>query len=113
MIFKGKFKGTCKYLEKRLNKNLLYFACRHHVCELVLRSVAEVFWPVTSGPNVPIFKHLKDTWNTIDTSDYEIGIKDAVVAKILNAQKTEILKFIFQQLEVTITVHSKKKKTFF
>lgn len=66
----------------------------------MLRNVAEVTWPVTSGPNVPIFKRFRDNWNKIDTSVYEIGTNDVRINAILNDKKEDILDFIENQLKV-------------
>lgn len=66
----------------------------------MLRNVAEVAWPVTSGPNVPIFKRFRDEWEKIDKSVYEIGTEDEEIAVILNQRKDDILDFIENQLKV-------------
>lgn len=38
----GRFNGACVLLEQKLEKELLIFACRHHIYELVLKSVFEI-----------------------------------------------------------------------
>lgn len=83
-----------------MGREILYFACRHHTHELILRAVFETVWPVTSGPNVPIFSRFQQTWNTIDKLDYEIGMTDQFVAEALTNQKDDILAFITKQFEV-------------
>ncbi|GBN46935.1 hypothetical protein AVEN_206533-1 [Araneus ventricosus] len=61
----GRFNGACALLEKTFYRELLFFACRHH--ELVLKAVFEVKnKQVTTSPNVPLFKKLKDNWKNID-----------------------------------------------
>ncbi|XP_074111084.1 uncharacterized protein LOC141535159 [Cotesia typhae] len=52
--------GTCKEIEKALGKELIWLPCRHHIYEIILRSAFEVYWPVSSGPNVPIFGRFKN-----------------------------------------------------
>ncbi|CAH0563009.1 unnamed protein product [Brassicogethes aeneus] len=89
--------GACT-LEDKIGRDLLYLACRHHTSELMLRNVAEVAWPVTNSPNVPIFKRFRDNWEKIDKSLYEIGTEDGDIAPILNQKKDYILDFIGKQL---------------
>ncbi|XP_057336479.1 uncharacterized protein LOC130675041 [Microplitis mediator] len=91
--------GVCTVLEKKLGKNLLRLACRHHVYEVVLKNVAEIAWPVTNGPNVPIFNRFRNNWSMIDTTNYEIGIEDEAIKNILFEKKDEILIFIEDQFE--------------
>ncbi|XP_074107200.1 uncharacterized protein LOC141532646 [Cotesia typhae] len=52
----GIHNGTCKAIEKTLGRELIWLPCRHHIFEIILRSAFEVYWPVSSGPNVPIYK---------------------------------------------------------
>ncbi|XP_044597439.1 uncharacterized protein LOC123274002 [Cotesia glomerata] len=83
----GCFNGACALLEDKIGRDLLYLACRHHTSELMLRNVAEVAWPVTNSPNVPIFKRLRDNWEKIDKSAYEIGTEDKDIALIFKSKK--------------------------
>jgi len=39
----GEHNGACVFIERILKKDLLHFACRHHVFEIVLESVVNVF----------------------------------------------------------------------
>ncbi|GBN80785.1 hypothetical protein AVEN_60871-1 [Araneus ventricosus] len=46
---------------------MLFFACRHHVYELVLKAVFEVkIKQVATIPHIPLFKKLKDNGKNID-----------------------------------------------
>ncbi|GBN37489.1 hypothetical protein AVEN_36524-1 [Araneus ventricosus] len=57
----GRFNGACALLEQTFYREMLFFACRHHVCELVLKAVFEVkIKQVTTSPDIPLFKKLKD-----------------------------------------------------
>jgi len=51
----GHFSGACTVLEKLMNKNLMYFACRHHVHEIIVSEVFSVLFGPTRGPNVALF----------------------------------------------------------
>lgn len=51
------YKELCTILEKTLKKSFLHLACRHHIFEIILKSVYEAAMKVpTSGPDITIFK---------------------------------------------------------
>jgi len=62
----GRSMGACVLLEQMLGKELLYFACRHHVMELVVGAVFQACMGSTSGPEVPLFKRFQTRWEFID-----------------------------------------------
>lgn len=86
-----------------LRHDVFYFACCHHISEIMLRHVSECAWPATNSPNVPIFKRLKDDWHKINTSMYDIGVNDEKIKNILNEDKNNILNFIEDEFTVKIT----------
>ncbi|GBM90465.1 hypothetical protein AVEN_75843-1 [Araneus ventricosus] len=46
---------------------MLFSSYRHHAYELVLKAVFEVkIKQVTTSPDIPLFKKLKDNWKNID-----------------------------------------------
>lgn len=108
----GRYTGTCVLLEEMLGKNFLYLACRHHVHELILRSVVEIYWKGTSGPNVAIFQRFQQNWNAIDKTQFTTGMQDKFVAKILSGKKDELLAFIDSQFKV-LTMFRKAILTMF
>ncbi|GBM06118.1 hypothetical protein AVEN_265176-1 [Araneus ventricosus] len=63
----GRFNGACALLKQTFCREMLFFACRHHVHELVLKAVFDVkIKHVTTSPDIPLFKKLKDNWKKID-----------------------------------------------
>ncbi|XP_057330890.1 uncharacterized protein LOC130671178 [Microplitis mediator] len=83
----GIHSGTCVKIEKALGRDLIYLPCRHHIYELILRNAFEVYWPTSSGPNVPIFGRFKKMWDKIDKTNYKAGIEDPKVANIVLSKK--------------------------
>lgn len=67
-------KGAAAMLEKKLNKDLLYFPCRHHIMELILGICFATVIPKSDEPNVTIFKIFRAQWPTIDPKIFESGI---------------------------------------
>jgi len=50
-----------------LNRDIIYFACRHHVSELIIQAAFnEAKLYVSSGPIIPIFKRFQNAWKEID-----------------------------------------------
>lgn len=99
-IFTGIRNGACVLVEKALNRKLLYLPCRHHIFEIVLRSAFEIYWPASSGPNVPIYQRFKKKWDEINRSNFTAGICDKEVVKVIAPIKDEILEFVNNQIKV-------------
>ncbi|GBP09739.1 hypothetical protein EVAR_81031_1 [Eumeta japonica] len=55
----GRFNGACANLEQTFKRELLLFACRHYVYELVLVFETKMK-PISCSPNIQIFKKLRD-----------------------------------------------------
>ncbi|XP_046619203.1 uncharacterized protein LOC124304698 [Neodiprion virginianus] len=89
--------GVCAVLEKKLGKQLLHFACRYHVYELILRAVVEIYWPEINGPDMPTLKRFQRKWQEIDQTDYDVGLKDKLICQVL---KNVILNFVLHRLKV-------------
>ncbi|XP_074026395.1 uncharacterized protein isoform X1 [Leptinotarsa decemlineata] len=102
----GVHNGTCKAIEKSLGKDLIWLPCRHHIFEIILKSAFEVYWPVTSGPNVPMFGRFTKSWDEIDKTNYKSGID---IADIVSDQKNEISSLITQSLQVRFNCNFKNK----
>ena len=64
----GRLNGACILLAQRLERELLLFACRHHIYELVLKSVFEAKIQVTNSPDIPLLKKFRDNWSNIDSA---------------------------------------------
>ncbi|XP_073972974.1 uncharacterized protein [Rhodnius prolixus] len=95
--------GTCKEIEKAIGRELIWLPCRHHIYEIILRSAFEVYWPVSSGPNVPIFGRFKKFWDTIDKTKYKSGVEDTIVANIVMNDKNDLSTFITRYLHLQLS----------
>ncbi|KAG0720891.1 hypothetical protein GWK47_047526 [Chionoecetes opilio] len=69
--------------ERALDKDLLYFACRHHVLELVIGAVFLSAMGPTAGPDVALFRHFQAKWEFIDQQQYVTGAATEDVAHLL------------------------------
>lgn len=48
----GSKNGACILLEKLMGKHLLYFACRHHMHEVIIGEIYSVLLGPSNGPNI-------------------------------------------------------------
>ncbi|KAG0713733.1 hypothetical protein GWK47_015567 [Chionoecetes opilio] len=58
-------------LSKKIGRSLLWLACHHHVHEVILKDVFEASLGSSSGPDIGIFKRLRDRWSFVDSSQRE------------------------------------------
>lgn len=90
--------GACTLLEEKIGRHLIYFMCRHHIPEILLKSAFEVKFGKTTGPSVPFFKKFQDEWASLDSQNYEPGINDPHVKKALKNKEENILVFLMEKL---------------
>ena len=95
----GHKSGACVFVEQMLDRHLLYLACRHHIIELLLAAAfQESMMVASSGPNIPLFKRFQDTWQTLDTTNYQTAASDEIVTDILGDDTADIVSFCVQHL---------------
>ena len=75
--------------------------CRHHIYEIILRSVFDEKFGVTSGPNVPLFQRFRTAWPSIDTKNFKPGLYDIQVHEQLNSSTECVLTFCMNTLNKT------------
>ncbi|GBM39966.1 hypothetical protein AVEN_142092-1 [Araneus ventricosus] len=86
----GRINGAITFLELYADREMAYFLCRHHIYELVPRSVFKYeLNEVTSSLDVAFFKKTREKWNNLEKENY----MDAYGYKYLNAicSENEIL----------------------
>lgn len=93
--------GACAVLQQKLSRRLLYFACRHHIMELLVTGVFQAtVEPVTSAPNILLFERFRKAWPDLDHDDYESGISDPEVAKYFPEHvRMDLINFINDQIQ--------------
>lgn len=67
----GMKNGACALLEQKVEKDLLWLACRHHILEIVLSKVFTFCFGPSSSPDIPLFKRFKAAWQYINQEDYQ------------------------------------------
>ena len=95
----GCVNGACVLLEELMERDLLYLPCRHHIFEIVLRSVFMVKMNLpTSGPDVMIFKRFQETWPNINTAHFENGCEDTFVRTAIQDIRDDTVAFCLKCL---------------
>ena len=91
--------GSCILLEQRLQHKLLYLACRHHVLEIIIGAAFEKSVGGSSGPDVLLFKRLKEQWSFMNQGQLKPGPSSEYVQSILTPIRDNILEFAHFQLQ--------------
>lgn len=95
----GRRNDACVILEGLIDKDLLYFICRHHMYEIVLKCVFEIKFGISTGPDVPLFREFGCSWKSIDKTKYELGISDTFLKESLQDVREQILDFCAEYLK--------------
>lgn len=97
----GRINGACVLLEQKLNREMLIFACRHHIYELVLKAVFEAkISQVITSPNIPLFKNFRSNWKNINVEKIQshkeilLRLNDSKIDELLEYYRTELTKEI-------------------
>ena len=83
--------GTCTKLEQKLGKDLLHFACRHHIMELLAGAAFGVCLASTFGPEVLLFKRFQQQWSLIDQKIYSTSADTSEMSHILDPVRQDIM----------------------
>ena len=66
----GNKQGIVLRLETQFGRSLLQLGYRHHIYELVCGASCSVVYGSGTGPTEPLFKKLKDIWDSLDKQSY-------------------------------------------
>lgn len=103
----GIHKGALKLLEKKLGRDLMNLACRHHIYEIGLKSVFESKFSASTAPTVSVFDRFAKAWDDIDHDSFLSSFED--VGLIISEDELKnITIFCKSQL---VKTHSRKDYT--
>ena len=91
----GVHKDSCTILQRLLQRQLLWLACRHHILEIVIGAAFTELFGESKSPEVPLFKILKNSWNSLNTFDIVLPN----IPSFYISEKEELLSFINKLLE--------------
>ncbi|XP_037030592.1 uncharacterized protein LOC119070384 [Bradysia coprophila] len=91
--------------KKKLERNVIYLACRHHVLEIKIGAVFVMLFGETTGPLTPMFENFRRDWSQIDKTLFKpLDIK-LFRKKYLKELRIDVISYIE-------TVLATKDKTF-
>ena len=91
----GIHKGSCTILQQLLERQLLWLACRHHIPERIIAVSFITLFGETKGPDVPLFKTLKNCWDNL----YLSNIKLPDIPSCYNGEVDRLQSYIKNKLE--------------
>lgn len=94
----GRLNGACVLLEQKLEKNLLWLACRHHILEIVLEAVVVLALGISSGLVIQIFKRFQNRWHRINQEDFKPVNTDPEILPHVEEVTTAMIAFAAHQL---------------
>jgi hypothetical protein len=94
----GRLNGACTLLELKMQKKLLWLACRHHILEVVCGDVFKAVFGATSAPSVPLFRRFQEYWPKINPAAYE-PCADHRLSNALESLRDDAIDFFTQVLQ--------------
>ena len=98
VVNSGPRNGACILLEQKLDKDMLWCACRHHILEIMLEAVVNLLL-VLQKIQILIFKRFQTNWEFIDRSTYDIIASDEALHSAVSGVASQIVEFAKRQLE--------------
>lgn len=65
--------GSVVLFQQLMKRNMLYFACRHHVDEVMIGGVFVKLFGESSGPSPDMFDNFKRDWHAVDQASFKVG----------------------------------------
>ncbi|KAE9522774.1 hypothetical protein AGLY_016815 [Aphis glycines] len=96
----GRLNGACVLLEQKLNRNILFLDCHHHIFEIILQAVFVTSkLSVMSGPDIPLFKRFKNNWVNLDLRNFHTWTSHPDVFEELKYVVDDVLLFCTKRIE--------------
>lgn len=89
----GSWKGACILLQQKMQKDMLWLACHHHILEIMLEAVVVLSLGVSQGPDILLFKQFQKQWSAINTADYQPALSDESTAGAVADVAGQLLHF--------------------
>jgi len=99
VVNSGLRNGACIILDQNKDKEMVWFACRNHIMEMMLKTVVVHAIEYSSGPDILLFKTFKNVWNTVQLEHFVTIIFYAFTLNQINNISTHTITFALKQLE--------------
>lgn len=80
-------------IEKALDKELVWIACRHHIFEIILSDVFKTLFGSSSGPDISLFKRFQKEWPNINQQELTVGSDNLYITAELVSLRQEMLQY--------------------
>lgn len=97
----GLKKGACKILEQLLGRDLLHFACRHHIMEIIAGSAFIEAMGAFSAPEFLLFKRFQAKWGSINQKNF----KDSSSDEYTKQSVADVQEVMIHFLETSLKEH--------
>lgn len=67
--------GSVVLFQQLANRNMIYFACRHHVDEVTIGGVFIGLFGESSGPSPEMLEYFKNDWHLINQASFKVSEK--------------------------------------
>ena len=94
----GRKSGACYLLEQLLGQDLLHFACRHHIFELVAGSGFTTVMGASSAPEIILFKRFQAYWQFVNQVEFEDSSTNQLTADAVADLKEDLGTFLTSAL---------------
>lgn len=96
--------GIGKRLEDKLQRQLLHFACHHHIYEIVVANLYKSTMGKSTGPDIDLFKRFKDKWDNLDKTRYRTYSDCKKLHDILSSLQIEHLLIFFSEYKANCSM---------
>lgn len=101
----GRISGACVLIENELETDLLHIMCRHHILELVLKSIFEQTFGRSTGPTgISQFRSLIQKWEEIKRGGF---VYETTEDNDLN--ESEAMRRLVHQAKEVLIIHTTNK----
>lgn len=102
--------GCCVYIEKLLNRKMIWTACRHHILERIAACAFETALKDTSrSPDIELFVNFRKNFDKIDKSKFLPGTSGKFILQMFPLrQRKEMVDFLKLQLNMNHERHDYK-----
>lgn len=96
----GLHQGACVRIEEILGLEFAWFACRHHVMEVMLSHVFISIFGSTGGPETGLFKRFQKAWSNVKQDAYVAAPDDILADPMMGKLLQDMLHYLPRALEV-------------
>ncbi|KAK3928373.1 FH1/FH2 domain-containing protein 1 [Frankliniella fusca] len=92
--------GAAGLIEKGLQRELIFLACRHHILELIMKGLFDKMVEISTSPDIGVlFKRLQDKWDSMDHSNFKPATEDTACIAFLADRREDIVAYASENLQ--------------